>query len=338
MDDIRAVMDTARSGASRARGHRGRVRAGGDVRGHVPRANAGADRLVGVGTEPVGCRLPVGGVGGGLGRGDAGRRATMGDDRVRERMVDVRLPRTSRTTTRRHPSTGSPSWMRATGGPGDAVALYDVDRWIPISATCCRSSASPRLIVHRTEDRTMSIEHGRYVAEHIAGAELRRACSGEMHWMGREPRPPRRGSERFVGEIQREDAEFDRVLATVLFTDIVGSTETGRRAGRSTLAGSRGAASRVSCVGCWPAIGASEDDTAGDGFYATFDGPARAVRCARARSRPLKPLGIEGRAGVHTRRGAKRSTARYGGLAVNDRGARVGRALPDPRKSSSRRR
>jgi hypothetical protein len=64
--------------ASRTRRHRERVRARGDVRGQLPRANPGADRLVCLGSQPVGIRLPMGDIGYGLGRGDEGRRATMG--------------------------------------------------------------------------------------------------------------------------------------------------------------------------------------------------------------------------------------------------------------------
>ena len=104
---------------------------------------------------------------------------------------------------------------------------------------------------------------------------------------------------RLADAIRSEEAQFDRVLATVMFTDIVGSTATASRLGdrrwrevverhhaavRSLLARYRG----------------SEVDTAGDGFFATFDGPARAVRCAEAIIEAVRPLGIEVRAGVHT--------------------------------------
>jgi class 3 adenylate cyclase len=105
--------------------------------------------------------------------------------------------------------------------------------------------------------------------------------------------------ERFVREVQDQEAVFDRVLATVLITDIVGSTrlavemgdrrwaellEAHHRLVRAQLARFRG----------------REIDTAGDGFLATFDGPARAIRCAEAIIEAVRGIGLELRAGVHT--------------------------------------
>ena len=121
-----------------------------------------------------------------------------------------------------------------------------------------------------------------------------------------------------------EQAQLDRVLTTVLFTDIVGSTERATDLGdlrwrevverhhsivRAMLARYRGV----------------EIDTAGDGFFATFDGPARGVRCARAIVEAVRPLQIEIRAGCHT--GEVQMTAgKVGGIAVNigDRVAAAG--------------
>ncbi len=125
----------------------------------------------------------------------------------------------------------------------------------------------------------------------------------------------------FLASIRAEQASFDRVLATVLFTDIVGSTETAARLGdrawrelverhhatvRTLLARYRGA----------------EVDTAGDGFFATFDGPARAVRCAEMIADAVRPLGIEVRVGVHTGE-VDTIAGKTGGIAVAV-GARVG--------------
>jgi class 3 adenylate cyclase len=125
---------------------------------------------------------------------------------------------------------------------------------------------------------------------------------------------------RFLTEIGEEEASFDRILATVLFTDIVGSTERAAELGdrrwrelverhhtavRTLLSRYRG----------------TEIDTAGDGFFASFDGPARAVRCAMAISDAVRPLGIEVRAGLHTGE-VERVGDKLGGLAVNI-GARV---------------
>jgi len=120
--------------------------------------------------------------------------------------------------------------------------------------------------------------------------------------------------ERFVSSIREEHEIFDRVLATVLFTDIVGSTEQAAALGdrewkrlveehhskvRALLARFRG----------------NEVDTAGDGFYATFDGPGRAVRCASAIVRSVESLGINVRAGLHTGE-VETIAGKVGGLAV----------------------
>ena len=208
-------------------------------------------------------------------------------------------------------------WMRAMGGPSDAVALYQVDRdtdirdLLPIIRV-------PTLIVHRVDDRALSIDHGRYVAQHIPGAELVE-LPGRIHgWV--ESFDFLEVVERFVGDLQQEDAAFGRILATVLSTDIVGSTEKAAEIGdrrwrdiveqhhhilRGLLARHRG----------------KEVDTAGDGFFANFDGPARAVRCAQAAVQAVKPLGIEVRAGVHTGE-VEVIDEKVGGLTVNT-GARV---------------
>ncbi len=130
----------------------------------------------------------------------------------------------------------------------------------------------------------------------------------------------------FLQSVQHEEATLDRMLATVLFTDIVGSTdkacelgdrrwtellERHREVVRAMLARYRGA----------------EVDTAGDGFLATFDGPARAVKCAQGICEAVKPLGLEIRAGCHTGE-IELLGADVGGIAVHI-GARVG-ALAGP--------
>jgi len=116
-------------------------------------------------------------------------------------------------------------------------------------------------------------------------------------------------------EIRDREAEFDRVLATVMFTDIVGSTERaaalGDRAWRD-LAEHHHAIVRAMLA----RYRGTEVDTAGDGFFATFDGPARAVRCAQAIRDAVLPLGIEIRAGCHTGE-VETIDGKVGGLAVS---------------------
>jgi len=157
----------------------------------------------------------------------------------------------------------------------------------------------PTLVIHRTQDVTINVEGGRYLAKHIPGARYLE-LPGSDH-------PPMFGdnADEIADAIRefltgaRAPVEVDRVLATVLFTDIVGSTEKAAALGdsrwhnlldkhhatiRSNLARFRG----------------HEVKMTGDGILATFDGPARGVRCAYAIAEEIKPLGIEVRAGLHT--------------------------------------
>jgi class 3 adenylate cyclase len=165
-------------------------------------------------------------------------------------------------------------------------------------------------------------ETGRFVAEKIPGARVVEHSSQgghHLHWYGRGDAIVSEVG-RFLSEIGEEEASFDRILATVLFTDIVDSTKRAAELGdrrwqellqrhdatvRTLLARYRG----------------TEIDTAGDGFFASFDGPARAVRCAIAITDAVRSLGIEVRAGLHTGE-VERVHDKIGGLAVNI-GARV---------------
>ena len=165
-------------------------------------------------------------------------------------------------------------------------------------------------------------ETGHFVAGKVPGArvvEHSSAGGSHFHWYARADAIVEEVG-RFRAEIREEEASFDRVLATVLFTDIVGSTDRVAALGdrrwrelverhhsvfRTLLARYRGV----------------EMDTAGDGFFASFEGPARAVRCATAIVDSVRPLGIEVRAGLHTGE-MERLEGKVGGLAVNI-GARV---------------
>jgi class 3 adenylate cyclase len=181
----------------------------------------------------------------------------------------------------------------------------------------------PTLVVQRTEIPHIDVREGRYVAEHIPGARL-------AELPGRDFAPQIGDTERllevldeFLSDVAAGgewEAEPDRVLATVLFTDIVGATnraaELGDSAWRELLHRHHDA-----IRGELGRFRGHEVDTAGDGFFATFDGPARAIRCACVIRDRLRDLDLEMRAGLHTGE-CERDGERVTGIAVHI-GARV---------------
>jgi class 3 adenylate cyclase len=184
----------------------------------------------------------------------------------------------------------------------------------------------PTLVLHRTELVRLDIRGARYLAEHIRGARL-------VELPGRNFAPAVGDAEALFAEIERfcadiqsgewEPAEPDRMLATVLFTDIVGSTdkmaELGDRGWRKLLDGHHTAVRRE--LSRFRGI---EMDTAGDGFFARFDGPARAVRCAQAITDDVREFGIQLRAGLHTGE-CELADGKVAGIAVSI-GARIAAA------------
>jgi class 3 adenylate cyclase len=185
---------------------------------------------------------------------------------------------------------------RASASPGAAKALILMNSQIDVRDVLPAVQA-PTLVLHRAGDRDSRLEEGRYIADRIPGARFVE-LEGEDH-------VPFINPDQIVDEVEefltgvRRGPEPDRVLATVLFTDIVGSTErateVGDRAWRDLLerhhAVVRTALARFQ---------GREVDTAGDGFLATFDGPARAIRCAGAIRSSVRDLGLEVRSGLHT--------------------------------------
>jgi class 3 adenylate cyclase len=158
----------------------------------------------------------------------------------------------------------------------------------------------PTLVLHRTGDTRITIDAGRYIASHIPGAKLVE-LAGVDHAPFNEPEMV----DRIVDEVEefltgsRGEVEVDRVLATVLFTDIVDSTkraaELGDRQWRALL--DRHDEAVRTQIGRFRG---HEVKSLGDGFLATFDGPARAVRCAAAIANSVQPLGLAVRSGLHT--------------------------------------
>ncbi len=168
----------------------------------------------------------------------------------------------------------------------------------------------PTLVVQPGRSQMVSTAEGRYLADSIAGARF-----AETPRADHEPADVLPFLDEFLDSVQDEEAVFDRVLATMLFTDIVGSTqlasEVGDRAWRQLVAQHD---EKIRAL--LGRFRGREIDTSGDGFFATFDGPARAVRCAQAIAEALKPLGLHIRAGLHT--GEIETTGdRMGGIAVH---------------------
>ena len=189
------------------------------------------------------------------------------------------------------------TYLRRSASPGAAAALMRMNSFVDVRAILPLVGV-PALVLQANGDRDVRVEEGRYLASHIPGARYVELPSGDHLWYVSH-------EAEIIGEIQefltgaRSAPDADRFLATVLFTDIVNGTakaaELGDRAWRALverhhqvvrthLARFRG----------------QEIDTAGDGFYASFDGPARAVRCGIAVRDAVGDLGIAIRAGVHT--------------------------------------
>jgi class 3 adenylate cyclase len=188
-------------------------------------------------------------------------------------------------------------YLRTGASPGAALALMRMNAEIDVRPIL-DAIRVPTLVLHRTGDRTIPVEAGRYLAERIPGASfVELAGDDHLPWIG--------DSDAIIGEIEqfltgaRTGPHSDRVLATVLFTDIVGSTA--RAAELADAAwGDLLQAHHARVRDQLARYAGREIGTTGDGFLAIFDGPARAVRCALALSDAVRPLGLEIRAGLHT--------------------------------------
>ena len=214
-------------------------------------------------------------------------------------------------------------WAQLGGTPGSHYALSRMNLDMDVRAILPAVSV-PSLVLHVERERSFDLRSARYIAEHIPGAELV-VLPGDSHaWFAECAAPIADEIERFLTAIwergEWNEVEAERILATVLFTDIVGSTAKAAELGdrrwgevlsehhrrvRRQLARFRGV----------------EIDTAGDGFLARFDGPARAIRCARAIGAAIHELGLDVRSGVHSGE-CELVDGKVGGIAVHI-GARV---------------
>ena len=188
-------------------------------------------------------------------------------------------------------------YTRMGASPAAAVALVRMIAEIDIREVL-PTIRVPTLILHSVGDGSVDVRNGKYLAERIPGAKY-------VELPGPDHLPWLSDGDAIISEIAefltgvRPMPEPDRVLATVLFTDIVGSTE------KAATLGDRRWRSLLDCHNALvrrelASFRGREIDARGDGFLATFDGPARAVRCACAISNQVRSLGLDVRAGLHT--------------------------------------
>jgi len=209
-------------------------------------------------------------------------------------------------------------YLRRSVSPGAAVALLRMNTQIDVRDVL-PTIRVPTLVLQRVDDRDVNVEEGRWIAQQIPQAKYVE-LPGDEHliWAGDVDVVADEVEEFLTGS--RSAQASDRVLATVLFTDIVGSTE------RAASIGDRRWAETVHdhherVRRELDRFRGREHDTAGDGLFASFDGPARAIRAACAIRDSVGALGIEIRAGLHTGE-CEIVQEKIAGIAVNT-GARV---------------
>jgi class 3 adenylate cyclase len=216
-------------------------------------------------------------------------------------------------------------WVRNSASPGAAATLLRMDYEIDVRSVL-PAIRVPTLVLHRVDDPLIPVDHGRYFAAHIPGAKFvelpgndRLVFAGDV--------------DRLVDEIEqfltghRPEPDPDRILATLLFTDIVDSTrraaELGDRRWRELLD------RHDEVMRCeFERFRGREVTATGDGYLAAFDGPARAVQCALALTEAARRLGIKLRVGVHTGECEQRGD-QLGGIAVHIAARVAALAQPD---------
>jgi pimeloyl-ACP methyl ester carboxylesterase len=187
---------------------------------------------------------------------------------------------------------------RAAASPGSVRALMTANYEIDVR-DLLSTIQTPTLILHRAGDRLVPVETGRYLAAHIPGAKYAEIPGTDHMVLDQETQDVIADEiEEFITGTHRL-LEPDRVLATIMFTDIVKSTERAAELGDARwreMLSNYYTVLRKELV----AFRGHEVNTAGDGLLATFDGPARAMRCARSIRAKMHALGLQVRTGLHT--------------------------------------
>lgn len=189
------------------------------------------------------------------------------------------------------------TYFRRSASPGAAVALLRMNTQIDIR-NILPSIHVPALVLHRTGDQDAPIEGGQWLADQIPGAKFVE-LPGDDHlpWVG--------DQDSIIGPIReflqarKSESATQRVLATILFTDIVGSTEMARELGDQTWRGLLDAHDQL-CSNTVQEFGGRLVKSTGDGALATFDGPGRGIECSHKIIRQCEALGLKIRAGLHT--------------------------------------
>jgi len=216
------------------------------------------------------------------------------------------------------------TFVRQSASPGAVAALSRMNMEIDVRHVL-PAVRVPTLVLNREHEDITNVGASRHLAEHIPGARHVVVPGVDHATFAGDTEPVLREIERFLTETWEEraweEAEPDRVLATVLFTDIAGSTaravELGDARWRELLG-----AHHVLIRRQLARYRGKELDTAGDGFFASFDGPARGIRCACAIRDAVRELGLDVRAGLHTGECELMDGGKVGGIAVHI-GARV---------------
>ncbi|MDP9284065.1 MAG: adenylate/guanylate cyclase domain-containing protein [Actinomycetota bacterium] len=212
--------------------------------------------------------------------------------------------------------------IRQSGTPAARIELMRMNREIDVRPILPVIRV-PTLVLNRAQDDPANVQGSRYLAEHIPGARHVELDGADHAPSSGDAEPVLQEMQGFLEDAWRASTELDdheSVLATILFTDIVGSTqkmtELGNRVWSKVLSEHHAVVRRQLLR-----YRGMEMDTAGDGFFARFDGPARAIRCAREIVESVRPLGLEVRAGLHTGE-CELNEGKISGIAVSV-GARV---------------
>ncbi|HEY6032355.1 MAG TPA: adenylate/guanylate cyclase domain-containing protein [Gaiellaceae bacterium] len=240
-----------------------------------------------------------------------------GDPRYFEELAETLAPSADAESKHRFAE-----MIRQSGTPGARLELERMNREIDVRHVL-PSIRVPTLVLNRVGDHPSNVCGSRYLAEHIPGARHVELDGADHAPSAGDAEPVLREMQAFLEDAWRGADDVDThesVLATVLFTDIVGSTEKmtalGDRGWRDLLQAHHAAVRRELMR-----YRGVEMDTAGDGFFARFDGPARAIRCATAITEQVRQLGLEIRAGLHTGE-CELADGKVAGIAVSI-GARV---------------